>query len=143
VLKLLICEAVRVDAIVAAVRWQRVLGNVGSPEDRLVLDVDGAGVVVVLRRYGIDVVGSAAVMGDVCEELVDRVLVAGVERERRRARGSDGLRERVWNRCPGQLASGVRNDTENPRAGRASGGAAGCRDGERQPCEHENLAEAR
>jgi hypothetical protein len=43
----------------------------------------------------------------------------------------------------GQLAGVMWNDTEDPRTGRASGGAAGCRDGERQPCEHENFAEAR
>jgi len=37
----------------------------------------------------------------------------------------------------------MRDDTEDPRASRAPGGAAGRRDGKRQPCEHENLAEAR
>ena len=81
-------------------------------------------------------------MGDVREELVDRALVFRIECERGRAGGSDRLGERVWNRCPSQPA-GVRNDTENPRAGRAPGGAAGRRDGERHPCEHENLRQAR
>src|SRR6266550_1695965 len=90
VLELLVCEAVRVDAVVAAVGGERIVIDIRAAEGRVVLDVYVAAVVV-LRGYRIDVLVAAAVIGDVREKPVDQGLVARVERERRRAFGSDGL----------------------------------------------------
>ena len=66
-------------------------------------------VVVVLGQHGVDVVASAAVMGDVREVPIDQSLVAWIEGELGRAGGSDSLRQRM--RRPSRLADCVRYDT--------------------------------
>ncbi len=138
-LKLLVREAVRVDAVAAAVRGERILVDVRTPDRRGVLDVPGA--VEVLGGYGIDVVRSAAVVRDVREVAVEQAFIVRVEGEARRLGGfGGGLRRCVSCRS---RSAGVRYDAEDRCARGARSRARRRGGGERQRCEDEKRDRAR